>query len=210
MKPLRYWALIFLTLFSFNQNAYAMFGMDAAAMIPFLIKILAEAVKQYQELSQISDATNQYKNLLERYHQGIDEALRLLESLPVRDENILGAIKGFRDAVSELKMSMAWSQTAQRHRCSAYKTTQSESMRVIEQLKAYADRQERNADAARSYAKDASPKGAARVSVETNAEILHTLNQLLRINGQMLKIQEAKVSPTPTKVERTLCFITTG
>jgi len=65
--------------------------------------------------------------------------------------------------------------------------TVAESVKLLTALKEYADKQEKNANAAMLYARDASPKGAARVTVETNAAILHTLNQLLRVNGQMLK-----------------------
>ena len=42
--------------------------------------------------------------------------------------------------------------------------------------------------------RQASPKGAARMNAEVNAQILHTLNQLLRVNGQMLKLQSESLA----------------
>ena len=190
MKRLKHWCLIGCLLFSFENNAYALFGADAAAMIPYLIKIIAEAVKQYEQLKQIYNTTNEYKNLLDRYHQGINDALRLLEHLPIKDENILGTIKGFREAISKIEeVYGSVPNSSESEMLKLHDDSVAESIRLLDQLKEYAANQEKNANRALEYAKDASPKGAAKVSVEMSAAILHTLNQILRVNGQMLKIQ---------------------
>ena len=189
MKRLKYWLLIALMLFSFQNNAYALFGADAAIMVPYLIKIIAEAVRQYEQLKSLSETTNKYKSLLDRYHQGLDDAIRLLEGLPIKDENILGAVKGFREAIAKIEDVYGKIPVSPESKMlKLHDDTVAESVRIIDQLQDYAARQEKNADFAMSYAKDASPKGAARVSVETSAAILHSMNQLLRVNGQMLKI----------------------
>ena len=188
MKRLKHWFMIGLMFFSFQNNAYAWFGTDAALMIPYLIKIIAEAVRQYQQLKSLSETTSQYKDLLDRYHRGLEEALRLLEGLPIKDDNILGAIKGFREAVAKIEdVYGKVPNSPETTMLKLHDDTVAESVKLVTALKEYADKQEQNANAAMVYAKDASPKGAARVTVETNAAILHTLNQLLRVNGQMLK-----------------------
>jgi len=188
MKRLRYWFMIGLMFFSFQNNAYAIFGADAAIMVPYLIKLIAEAVRQYQQLKSLYETTTQYKDLLDRYHRGLEDALRLLEALPIKDENILGAIKGFREAVAKIEdVYGKIPNSPETKMLKLHDDTVAESVKLLTALKEYADKQEKNANAAMLYARDASPKGAARVTVETNAAILHTLNQLLRVNGQMLK-----------------------
>lgn len=190
MKKIKYWLVIGLMFFSFQNNAYALFGADAAAMIPYLIQLITQAVKQYTELKNILSNAEEYKGLLERYHQGLDEALRLLEGLPLKDQNILGVVQGFREAVSKIEgLYGQVPKSSEASMLQLHDDTVAESMKLLQDLKKYAEQQEKNADFAMQYAKDASPKGAARVTVETNAAILHTLNQLLRINGQVLKIQ---------------------
>ncbi len=187
---LKHWCVIGLMFFSFQKNAYAIFGADAALMVPWLIKILAEGVKQYEQLTSLYRTTSEYKNLLDRYHRGLDDALRLLESLPIKDQNILGSINSFREAISRIEEVYGKvPNSPESVMLKLHDDSVAESLTILQDLKSYATKQERNAAVAMAYAKDASPKGAARVTVETNAAILHTLNQLLRINGQMLKLQ---------------------
>ena len=177
-------------LFSFERVAYPVFGMDAAAMIPYLIELISQAIKQYGELKQISDTTSDYKNIIERYHAGLDDALRLLSGLPVQDESLLGQIRNFREAMWKIEdVYGAIPKSPETQMLKLHDNSVAESMKIVEDLKEYANHQEGNADRALDFARDASPKGAARATVETNAAILHTLNQLLRVNGQLLKIQ---------------------
>ena len=64
----------------------------------------------------------------------------------------------------------------------------------MNESKVYAEQQEQNAVKIIAESRGASPKGAARISAQTSAEILHTLNQLLKINGQMLKLQSEQLA----------------
>ena len=164
MKRIKYWMVIAFAFFSFQNNAYAMFGMDAAAMIPYLVQIINQSIKQYTQLKQLYDTTSKYKDLLDRYHQGIDEALRLLEAQPVHDANILGQIRKL--PAGHIKHGGVYGKIPNSPETSMLKLHDesiAESINMLSEIKEYTARQERNADLAMAYAKDASPKGAARV-----------------------------------------------
>ena len=61
-------------------------------------------------------------------------------------------------------------------------------------FKIYSENQERNADVIAVNAREASPKGAARMQAETSAQILKSLSQLIRLNTQMLKLQSEQLA----------------
>ena len=70
--------------------------------------------------------------------------------------------------------------------------TASEGIQMARSSKGYAKRQEHNADSVFKQAPRASSVGAQRMTAQTNAQILHVLNQLLRVNSQILKLQSER------------------
>ena len=86
-------------------SAYALSGIE----VPYLIEILSENVKRYEQLRGVIKQGKDTENLLVFLNEGIDNATGLLETLPmvnveqVRDmreqvERIYGAIPSGRDA----------------------------------------------------------------------------------------------------------------
>lgn len=74
--------------------------------------------------------------------------------------------------------------------------TVAESLKLSNQVKDYAEMQEMNANNVFIQSASASPKGAERMNAQTSAQILHSLNQLIRLNGQMLKLQSETMALT--------------
>jgi len=170
-----------------TPRANAFFG--GASNIPYLIKLVAQAIKQYQQLRTLVKQAKSTENLLKMANSGIDEALSYLDTLPIKDENILGEIKNFRRAISEIEKIYGGIPPGQDYNMlSLHDKTIAESLKISGTLKDYAEKQERLAKSISHKAGSSSPKGAARINAQTNAAILHTLNQILRINGQLLKL----------------------
>ena len=177
------------------RPAHALFGADAAMMIPYLIQLIAKAVKQYKALKSIHSQASEHKALIERINEGINEALGLLEGLPLKDHEILGKIRTFRRAMDKVEDLYGRIPEGQEFNLiQLHDQTVAESIEIFNALKQYAAKQERNSSRISNRARTVSPKGAARVSLEANAAILHTLNQLLRVNGQMLKLQSEQLA----------------
>jgi hypothetical protein len=111
-------------------------------------------------------------------------------SLPIQDQQILGKLSHYRDALRKIEtvygiIPKSKEELLQR----LHDQTVSESIKMISQVLEYTKKQEKNAKDLAHRARFASPKGAAKLNVEGNSAILHSLNQLIKINGQMLKVQ---------------------
>jgi hypothetical protein len=189
-------------------KSHAMFGMDAAAMIPYLIEIINQSIRQYNQMKIIYDNAKHHKDMFMSINDGLNEAIGLLESLPIEDENILGKLRSFRRAVREVERLYGTVPRGQEEQLlRLHDETVAESIKISNSLKEYAKNQEDNSNRVALNAGRMSPKGAARVNLETNAAILHTLNQLLKVNGQMLKLQsETLAMSNKTAKESNLHF----
>lgn len=177
---------------SFSAPTFAVWGDGGAgwAQLPYLIKILAENYKRYKQLQGMMNNARNHRDWLRSIHEGLSNAQALLDSLPVRDERILSQLRTFDKSVrtiEEIYGAIPKSKEEAVHRL--HDNTVAESLRMIHDFQKYAEKQESNSVILASNSRAASPKGAARISATTNAEILRSLSQLIRLNSQMLKLQ---------------------
>ena len=167
----------------FCGNANAILDGGAGyAQIPYLWDILQSNIRQYKELKKILEKEEESQHLIRILNKGIDNAEGLLRSMPVdeKGEKEIGRVRGlYGDIPRGEEYGLRFS-----HDKSA-----TEGFELAEKSKKYAKRQEKNADKVFEQARNASPKGAQRMSAQTDAQILHSLNRLIRINSQILTIQ---------------------
>ncbi len=151
---------------------------------------MSENVKRYHQLKEVIRQSKE-RHLYEKFiHQGLDNAAGLILSIPVKDTKILEDLNTFGETVTALEELYGTIQgSGDASMFQLHDQSVAESLGLINQLKAYATQQEKNAETVFWQASKASPKGAARMSAVTNSQILHALSQLIRINGQMLKLQ---------------------
>ena len=154
-----------------------------------LAKILTESIKNYEQLKTIAAETHEYREYLKAINQGIDNSLGLINALPIRDERVLEGLKNYQISLKTVeKLYGIVPKSSQASTQLLHDQTVAESLKMISAINEYGQNQEENALRIAGQARQASPKGAARMNVEVNAQILHSLNQLIRINGQMLKL----------------------
>lgn len=178
----------FFLFFVFNNTAHAIIGDGGAgwAQMPYLSKILLENIKRHQQLRMLIQSVEGNHEYLKIINQGIDNSIGLLNTFPIEDENVLQELETLiRAYESHGEVSLE----RERKMHQLHDKSVAESVRMAGDIRHYAQKQEQNALTLAQQGRVASPKGAARMNVDTNARILHTLNQLLRINGQMLKLQ---------------------
>lgn len=177
------------------KRAYALFGADAAAMIPFLVKLIAQAVNQYNQLKTIYNNAKQQKEMIESINDGLQEAIGLLETFSIEDEGIMNDLKSFKKALGKVQdLYGEIPEGKEELLLKLHDDTVAESIKIAAALKKYTEIQEDNSVKISRSANQSSPKGAARANVKTNAAILHTLNQLLKVNGQILKLQSENLA----------------
>ena len=183
----------------FSAPSYAIFGDGGAgwAQLPYLIKILGENIKRYQQLRSMLKDAKQHRRWLENIHQGLENANSLLDSMPVKDEKILSQLRSFSKSIETIENiygAVPKSKEEVVHRL--HDNTVAESLRMIHDFQKFAEKQESNSVVLASNSRAASPKGAARIAATTNAEILSILSQLIRLNSQMLKLQGEQLAYT--------------
>ena len=78
-------------------NAHAFTGLE----IPYLIEILSENVKRYEQLKQVIKQGEDSESLLRLLNEGIDNASGLLQSLPVESNGVLKGLEEFKYSMNE-------------------------------------------------------------------------------------------------------------
>ena len=172
--------------------SYAFLGDGGAgwAQIPYLIKILEENYKRYKQLQIMIQSVKNQETFLQNFTSGIDNSIGIIESLPIENEKILSDLKNFKksyDSVLEIYGSIPTSKEESLHLL--HDRTVAESFKMVSLSDQHTRLQEENADSIRHSARNASLKGATRITAESNALILDSLNQLIKLQSQSLKMQ---------------------
>lgn len=175
-----------------NQGAFAFWGDGGAgwANYAYLIKIYQENLRRYLQLREMMQQARNHESLIRTINAGIDNAMGVMQVLPLKDDRILSQLQEFQNAlkkVEELYGMTPKSSNEALHRL--HDQTIAESLKLNNVLQEYSVKQERNATSVFIQSRQASPKGAERMNAQMSAQILHSVNQLIKVNGQMLKLQ---------------------
>lgn len=165
------------------------------AAVSYLIKILEENYRRYVQLKTMIDTANGHYDYIRALNRGLDNSVGLLETLPIKDEKILSELRDFKTAVAHIELlygKIPKSPDEALH--FLHDQSVAESLKMANSFKDFSDTQEKNSVLIAAQAREASPKGAARMQAETSAEILRTLSQLIRLNTQMLKMQSEQIA----------------
>jgi hypothetical protein len=176
------------------SNAQA-FDPTGPAQLAELIQIVLDDVNRFKQLQAMVQNGQAQMDFLKQINAGLDSITGLLAALPVKDDQILGDIHDFQNAfntVGSLYGTIPVSRDSQMELL--HDQTIAESFRETNAIKDYADAQEKNANHALELSNDTSPKGAERLTAATSAQILHSLSQLLRVDGEMLKLQSEQLA----------------
>jgi hypothetical protein len=180
--------------FVFETPAQAdIFGGDVAV----LVKILTEDLRRYSQLQQMLSQSKGASDYLRWLNAGIDNSVGILESLPIRDEKVLAEIRDFRAALAKVRLLYGPVPPSPIGDIQILEDqTVAESLRMANDFKEYSITEEQNSALIASEARDASPKGAARMQAEMSAHILKSLSQLIRLDTQLLKLQSEQMAVT--------------
>ena len=180
--------LVLFFILLYTQKTLAFWGDGGAgwAQIPYLAQIVTENIKRYQQLEQI-------KNFERMIHKGIGlGGLRVL--FPI-DQKTLAYLEGVQRIYHEMeKIYGNIPQGPDYHIHEKNDRLIAESLALHDSLKKYTKVQEINVAGITHQAGRMSPTGAARATVSTNAQILHAINQLIKINGQLLRLQSRELA----------------
>ena len=175
-----------------STKSHAFLGDGGAgwAQIPYLIKILSENYKRYKQIKNMIQQAKDRKRYLELLNAGLENSIGLVESLPIEDEGLLGDLRDFQKSVKKVSDIYGQIPTSPDSAVQLlHDQTVAESLRMANDFKDFAKKQEENSMILKHQGRTASPKGAQRMTVESNAMILKSMSQLMRLETQNLKLQ---------------------
>lgn len=188
---------ILLSMLIVSMPVHGFWG-DAGAgwvQIPYLAKVLAENYKRYRQLKIMLEQAKQSDNYFRSVHQGLENVTGLMDSLPISDQGVLKDLRSFNGSlktVTQVYGRIPKSPAAALHRL--HDQTTAESLQMVNLFKDYSKAQESNSRSLKLQSQAASPKGAARATAVSNAMILESVNQLIRLQSQSLKMQSEQLA----------------
>ena len=155
----------------------------------YLNKILMENYNRFKQLETIIRNAEGEAQYLRIINDGVRGVSGLMQILPIQDSKVLRQVRNFRGAlrlVEDIYGKIPKSKEAALQ--SLIDHSVAESLTMINESKKYASKQEENAIKVFHAGSRASPQGAARMTAQMLAQILHSLNQLIKINAQILQL----------------------
>lgn len=176
----------------FEKKSFAQIGDGGAgwANYVYLVKIYQENLRRFTQLKDMINQARSHEQFVRALNEGLNNAIELAQVLPLKDEKILMELRKYQDAlrkVEEIYGIIPKGADFKLHKL--HDTTIAESIKLANLLQEYASLQEKNATTVFYQSTQASPKGAERMNAQMSAQILHSINQLIKVNGQMLKMQ---------------------
>lgn len=164
--------------------------------LPLLAQILTEAITQVQELQSIIGTSKDSYEFMREINDGQRNAIRILNTMNhVLKPGNLSNLHDVDSALHEVQdIYGRVPQTAEARLQSTNDMTVAESIQLHNDAFQYADSVDPEAQRIIDYAQVASPQGAAKTSLEAEGAIIHVLNQVLRTNAAILKIQSESLA----------------
>ena len=166
------------------------------ADLPLLAQILTEAIAQVEQLRMILGTSEDSFDFLREINEGQRHALGVLNTMnqTMRPGNFsnIGDVTAMAREVEGIYGKVPL--TAESKLQSTQDVSVAESLQLHNDAFRYADSVDPEAQRIIDYAQVASPQGAAKTSLEAQGAMIHVLNQVLRTNAAILKIQSENLA----------------
>ena len=196
VKPKLY-VLLFMICLVWNKGAFSWSDGSGWANYAYLIKIYQENLKRFIQMKEMIEQARSHDQYIRALNEGLNNAMGVAQVLPLKDDQILAQLRQFQDAlrkVEEIYGIVPKGSDSELHKL--HDMTIAESLKLANTLQDYSLQQEQNATQVFYQSTQASPKGAERMNAQMSAQILHSVNQLIKVNGQMLKMQSESMAFT--------------
>lgn len=165
------------------------------ADLPLLAQILAQAIQQVSQLQSILGNGQDSLNFIRDLNQGLRDAMRLQETLNRTIKSGNWNLNDVNDILRQMEQIYGKIPlTAEARNQSMHDMTVAESIQLHNDAFRYADTVDPEAERMKQYANIASPQGAAKASLQAQGVTIHVLNQLLRTNAALLKVQSEQLA----------------
>jgi hypothetical protein len=163
--------------------------------IPILMQILAQAIQQVSQLQAILGTGKDSLNFMHDLNKGLRDAMTLQQTLNRTIKSGNWNLNDVNDILRQMeRLYGKIPRTAEAKMQSTHDMTVAESIQLHNDAFRYADDVDPEAERMKRYANVASPQGAAKASLQAQGVTIHVLNQLLRTNAALLKVQSEQLA----------------
>lgn len=162
----------------------------------YLAQILQQAIVQVQTLQTILGTGKDTLTFMRDLNKGLQDALRVIDTAnrTLKPGN-LSDLNNLTEVVREIESIYGKiPQTSEAKLQSTNDMSVAESIELHNEAFKYADKVDPEAERLKEYAEVASPQGAAKASLQAQGMQVHVLNQILRTQAALLKIQSEQLS----------------
>ena len=179
--------LVVCSLFIPSMGHADMFGADVGV----LLQILAENVKQLIELENILHNGQQNLELLRDINRGINDSLSMIRTIsPYVNPGMYSDLKNVRDVLQKFGIVFgAVVDSPDAASQQSVDTAVAEAVTMNNAIFDYTRQTDEIGEQIKSYSHSVSPGGATKLTAESLGVILHVMNQQLRAQGVLLKLQ---------------------
>lgn len=187
----KYFFMLFLGL-SFIKPVQAFWGGD----LIYLSQILQQSIYQLEQLRQITGTGEESLKILRNANRGLNEAMYMKESVNrLKNPGSFSDLRNINEAIYTVKnLYGRIPKTSEAKLQKKTDLTVAESLHHHNEAFKYAKETDGEALRMKNYAHRASQAGATKTLLEGQALMIHTLNQILRTNASLLKIQTQRLA----------------
>jgi hypothetical protein len=159
--------------------------------LPLLAEIVANTLQQISKLGDIIGQGEKSFQYIEDLNRGIREALDLAKTMNQKlSPGVLSDLEGADHALRVIEdLYGVVPQTSEARVQQTMDRTAAEAIALHNDAFRYADQVDPEAERIKDYAKVVSPQGAEKLTAQSIGVLIHVLNQVLRTNAAILKLQ---------------------
>ncbi len=174
-------------------NAFAdFFGGD----LPLLTEIVINTAEQLTKLESIIGKSSETIELIKEINRGIRDALDIIKTgnnaLSPGILSELERVEQVMAIVERLYGRIPKTQSAELQKTTD--TSVAEGIQAHNEAFRYADRIDPEAERIKDYARDVNPLGAQKLTAQALGVLIHVMNQILRTNAAILKLQSEQLA----------------
>ena len=164
--------------------------------LPLLAQILAQAIQEVAQLQMILGNGKDSLNFLRDINSGLRDAMRIMNTMnrTLKSGN-LSDLNNVNEVLREIENIYGRiPKTSEAEMQRTQDLSVAESIQLHNDAFRYADETDPEAERIKDYAQVASPQGAAKAGLQAQGVQIHVLNQILRTNAALLKIQSESLA----------------
>ncbi len=164
--------------------------------IPLLIEIVANTLQQISQLRDIIGTGKDTLNYIRDINRGLQDAMSIAKTMNQKlSPGVLSDLQGAEQAMAVIEQLYGGvPKTGDSRMQQTMDRSAAEAINLHNEAFRYADQIDPEAERIKDYARVVSPQGAEKLTAQSMGVLIHVMNQVLRTNAAMLKLQSEQLA----------------